>query len=222
MSALHVSIQPPSGRLGVLLPGMGAVTSTFISGVELYKKGLGQLVGSMTQNQTIRLGKRYEGRRPLIKDFVPLATPEDLVFGGWDIFPDSLDEVALNCGVLPASLLEPIREELSAIRPMPAVFDRHYVKRLDGPNVKKAASKWDLAEQLMDDMRAFRERNGLDRLVMIWCGSTEILQEEMPVHRDLESLERGLKANDVAIHPRWSTPMRRPSSASPMPTGPPT
>ncbi len=195
------TIPAAQGRLGVLLPGMGAVSSTLISGIFLQRLGHGEPIGSLTQLQTIRLGKRYEGRRPLIKDFVPLAEPDDIVFGGWDIFDESLYDIALNAGVLPASMLAPAREPLEAIRPMPAVFDRNYVKRLDGPHVKRGATKWDLARMLMDDIAAFKEANGLDRVVMVWCGSTEIYQPEAPVHRDIESLERGLKANDPGIPP---------------------
>jgi myo-inositol-1-phosphate synthase len=195
------TILPAAGRLGILLPGMGAVTSTFIAGMELNRLGLGELVGSLTQMQTIRLGKRYEGRRPLIRDFVPLADPADLVFGGWDIFPDSLYDVALNAGVFPAATIEPARGALEAIRPMPAVFDREYVRRLDGPHVKRAATKWDLARMLMDDIESFREQNRCDRVVMVWCGSTEVYQECGLVHEDTDALERGLKANDPGIPP---------------------
>ncbi len=195
------TIQPAQGRLGVLLPGMGAVTSTFIAGMAMHRQGLGDMVGSLTQMQTLRLGKRYEGRRPLIKDFVPLADTNDLVFGGWDIFPDSMYETALNAGVFPAATIEPVRDALSEISPMPAVFDPNYVRRLDGPHVKRAATKWDLARMLMDDIEAFKQAHNLDRVVMVWCGSTEVYQEEAVVHSSVETLEQGLKANDPGIPP---------------------
>jgi myo-inositol-1-phosphate synthase len=194
-------IAPSTGKLGVLIPGMGAVASTFVAGLELHKQGQGALVGSLTQMQTIRLGKRTEGRTPLIRDFVPLATPEDLVIGGWDIFPDSMHQAALKSGVLPPERLEPVRAELDAIRPMPAVFSRDYVKNLDGPNKKSGANHLDLARQLMDDMRAFKDRNGLERLVMVWCGSTEVSPPVSDSHASLEALERGLEMNDPAIPP---------------------
>ncbi len=148
---------------------------------------------------TVRLGKRTDGRSPLIKDFVPLADLDDLVFGGWDIFEDDCYEAAKTAGVLEQPLLDEIKDELSAIKPMSAVFDRHYVKRLDGPNVKKGKNKRDLAEQLIQDIRDFKSRNGLDRVVMVWCGSTEIFLEEAPVHQSLAAFEKGLEHSDPAI-----------------------
>ncbi|MFA6092436.1 MAG: inositol-3-phosphate synthase [Elusimicrobiota bacterium] len=195
------NIQPGQGRLGILLPGMGAVTSTFIAGVELHKKGLGDLTGSLTQLQTIRLGKRYEHRRPLIKDFIPLAKVSDIVFGGWDIFPDSIYQAARKASVLHDSRLGAIRKELEAIRPMPAVFDRSFVKNLDGPNVKKGKTKWDLARMLMDDIESFKRKNRLERVVMIWCGSTEILPVRGKVHESIDAFEKGLKQNSPNIPP---------------------
>ncbi|MBI5245529.1 MAG: inositol-3-phosphate synthase [Elusimicrobia bacterium] len=195
------TIAPCRGRLGVLLPGMGAVTSTFIAGVELHKKRLGSLIGSLTQLQTIRLGKRYERRRPLIRDFVPLAKVSDLVFGGWDIFPDSIYQTALKAAVLPEERLRPVRRELEGIVPMPAVFDRAFVRNLDGPNVKKAKTKWDLAQKLVGDIEAFKDRGSLDRAVMIWCGSTEILPKRSNVHESLAEFEKGLKRNSPDIPP---------------------
>ena len=194
-------IAPAKGRLGVLLPGMGAVTSTFIAGILLARKGQGRLIGSLTQMQTIRLGKRYEHRAPLIKDFVPLARVSDLVFGGWDLFPDNMYEAALKAGVLERSTVELVRRELEAIRPMPAVWDPSYLRNLKATHVKKGRTKWDLAQQLMADIKAFQKRSGAARLVMLWCGSTEILPEESPSHGSLEGLERGLRGNDPAIPP---------------------
>src|SRR4051794_12364551 len=153
---------------------MGAVSTTTIAGVLAVRRGLAQPIGSLTQMGTIRLGKRPEGRSPLIRDFVPLAALDDIVFGAWDIFDENSYEGAKTAGVLEDALLEQIRPELEAIKPMPAVFDRRYVKRLDGPNVKKGKNKRDLADQLTEDMRRFKQDNRCDRLVMVWCGSTEV------------------------------------------------
>src|SRR5215218_5528532 len=178
---------------------MGAVSTTTIAGVLAVRRSLAKPIGSLTQMGTIRLGKRTEARSPLIKDFVPLASLDDIVFGGWDIFEDNAYEAAKTAGVLEKDLLEQIRPELEAIKPMSAVFDRQYVKRLDGPNVKKGKNKKDLANQLIEDMRRFKEQNGCDRLVMVWCGSTEVYLTESPVHESLASFEQGLEANDDAI-----------------------
>jgi myo-inositol-1-phosphate synthase len=178
---------------------LGAVSTTTIAGTMAIRKHLAKPIGSLTQMGTVRLGKRTEGRSPLIKDFVPLAELNDLVFGGWDIFEDDCYEAAKTAGVLDRSLLDEIKDELSAVKPMPAVFDRHYVKRLDGPNVKKGRNKRDLAEQLVDDMRQFKARNNLDRVVLVWCGSTEIFLEESAVHQSIEAFEKGLEASDPAI-----------------------
>jgi len=180
---------------------MGAVTSTFIAGVELSKKGLGELIGSLTQLQTIRLGKRYEHRRPLIREIVPLAGVSDLVFGGWDIFPDSVYQAAMKAAVIPEERLRPIKKELGSIVPMPAVFDRAYVRNLDGPNVKKGKTKWDLARKLMEDIENFKSRNRLERAVMVWCGSTEILPRRSKVHESLAEFEKGLKNSSPDIPP---------------------
>ncbi|MFA5138521.1 MAG: inositol-3-phosphate synthase [Elusimicrobiota bacterium] len=201
MSPRPFKIEPCRGKLGVLLPGMGAITSTVIAGIELHKKGLGHLAGSVTQLQRIRLGKRYENRRPLIREFVPLQKVEDLVFGGWDIFPDDVYRAALKAGVLPEERLRPVAQTLSSIRPMPGVFDQGYVKNLQGTHVKTGKSKMHMAEQLMRDIETFKKENGLSRVVMVWCGSTEILPERSRVHEDLASLERGLKESDPAIPP---------------------
>ncbi len=194
-------IQPAKGKLGVLLPGMGAVTSTFIAGVELVKKGLGTPVGSVTQMQAIRLGKRYENRSPLIKDFVPLASLDQLVFGGWDFFTDDMFVAATKCGVLDAAQLAPIKKELSAIKPMSAIYDANYIKNIKALNPKKGKTKMDLAEQVMADIEAFKKKNGCDRVVMLWCGSTERLPEPSKCHEDIEALEKGLRENDPSIPP---------------------
>ena len=192
-------ISPASGRLGVLLAGLGAVTTTFMAGVFAIRKGLAAPTGSLTQMGTVRLGKRTDGRSPLIKDFVPLASLDDLVFGGWDIFNDNCYEAARNAEVINSDLLEQVRPELESITPWPAVFDQHYVKRLDGPNVKSGASKRDLAEQVIEDIRRFKTEQNVDRLVLVWCGSTEIFMEESAVHSSLEAFEKGLNDSDPAI-----------------------
>jgi myo-inositol-1-phosphate synthase len=192
-------IDAAKGKLGILLVGMGAVSTTTIAGVLAVRRGLAAPIGSLTQMGTIRLGKRPEARTPLIKDFVPLASLDDVVFGAWDIFEDSSYEAAKTAGVLEESLLSQIRPELEAIKPMPAVFDRRYVKRLDGPNVKKGRNKRDLADQVVEDMRRFKQEHNCDRLVMVWCGSTEVYLTESPVHETLAAFEAGLEASDDNI-----------------------
>jgi len=192
-------ISPANGRLGILLAGLGAVTTTFMAGVFAIRKGLAVPTGSLTQMGTVRLGKRTDGRSPLIKDFLPLASLDDLVFGGWDIFNDNCYEAARNAEVLKPDLLEQVRPELESITPWPAVFDQHYVKRLDGPNVKTGASKRELAEQVIEDIRRFKTEQNVDRLVLVWCGSTEIFMEESVVHSSLEAFEKGLDDSDPAI-----------------------
>ncbi len=182
-----------------MLVGLGAVSTTFIAGVQAIRKGYARPIGSLTQMGTIRLGKRTDARSPLIKDFVPLADLNDIVFGGWDIFEDNCYEAACTAGVLERSLLDQVKPELEAIRPWKAVFDRQYVKRLDGPNVKKGQNKRDLAEQLREDIRAFKRDNDLARMVLIWCGSTEIFLTESPAHQTIEAFEKGLEANDPSI-----------------------
>jgi myo-inositol-1-phosphate synthase len=194
-------ISKPAGKLGVLMPGMGAVATTLIAGVEAIKAGLGKPVGSLTQMGTIRLGKRTGNRSPLIRDFVPLAGIEDLVFGGWDVFPDNAYEAASHAGVLRQNTLDALKDRLSAIKPWKAAFDRNYVRRLEGTYVKQATTRWDLVQMLRDDIRQFKSDNGVDRLVMIWCGSTEVFLEKQPVHETVESFENGLKQNDVGIAP---------------------
>ena len=178
---------------------MGAVSTTTIAGVLAVRRGLAAPIGSLTQMGTVRLGKRTEGRSPLIKDFVPLASLDDVVFGGWDIFEDNSYEAAKTAGVLEGDLLDKIRPELEAITPMQAVFDRRYVKRLDGPNVKKGKNKKDLAEQLREDLRRFKQENKCDRLVMVWCGSTEVFLTESPAHATLAAFEKALEASDDNI-----------------------
>jgi myo-inositol-1-phosphate synthase len=192
-------IAPPLGKLGILLVGLGAVSTTTIAGVAAIRKGLAAPIGSLTQMGAIRLGKRTENRSPKIKDFVPLAGLDDIVFAGWDIFEEDCYAAARTAGVLEPSLLDQIRDDLEAVKPMPAVFDQRYVKRLSGPNVKKGKHKKDLAEQLIADIRRFKSEHDLDRMVMVWCGSTEVFMKEGPVHQSLAVFEKGLEASDEAI-----------------------
>ena len=194
-------IRPADGRLGVLLPGMGAVATTTIAGVLLVRKGLATPIGSLTQMNTIRLGLRTESRTPLIKDFIGLAALDEVVFGGWDPIPDNAYESAVNAGVLSAEHVDPIKDELSAIAPMPAAFDKEYVTRLDGPNQKTGANKREIAEALREDIRNFKAENGCDRLVMVWCGSTEIFLRPGPTHETMESFETAMEQNDPSIAP---------------------
>jgi myo-inositol-1-phosphate synthase len=194
-----VQIAPAKGKLGVLLVGLGAVATTTIAGVFAIRKGLALPIGSLTQMGTIRLGTRTDNRSPKIKDFAPLADLNDIVFGGWDIFEDDCYAAAKHAGVLETAQLDAIRDELEAIRPMPAVFDQRYVKRLQGPNVKKGKNKKDLAEQLIADIRGFKEKHGCDRLVMVWTGSTEVFMKEGPVHGSLAAFEKGLEQSDDSI-----------------------
>lgn len=197
----NVRIAPAEGKLGVLIPGIGAVSTTFMAGVEAVKRGLAEPVGSLTQMATIRLGKRTDNRSPRIQDFVPLASLDDLVFGGWDIFEDSAYESAVHAKVLEKDLLEQVREPMDAVKPMPAVFDRSYVKRLDGPNVKQAPNNMDKARMLMEDIRQFQKKHNVTRTVMIWCGSTEVHHRPAACHQTLKSFEEGLCKNDPDIAP---------------------
>jgi myo-inositol-1-phosphate synthase len=197
----NVQIAPAEGKLGVLIPGIGAVSTTFIAGVEAVKRGLGLPIGSLTQLSTIRLGKRTDGRSPMIKDFVPLAGIGDLVFGGWDIYEDTAYESAVNAKVLEPALLSQLKEPLSAIKPMKAVFDPEYIRRITGPNIKQKGSKMDKAEELIADIKGFKESTGVSRLVMIWCGSTESYHKAVEVHSTLEKFEEGLRKNDPDIAP---------------------
>jgi myo-inositol-1-phosphate synthase len=198
MSQKGVHIEPAEGKLGVLLVGLGAVSTTFIAGVEAIKRGLGKPIGSLTQMGTVRLGKRTENRVPRIQDFVPLAKLEDLVFGAWDIFPDDAYAAASEASVLEKSLLEQLRPELEAIRPMKGVFDPRYVKRLHGTYTKEG-SKWDLAWQLIEEIEAFQRERGVARSVMVWCGSTEIFMDASAVHESLDAFEEGLRRNSDEI-----------------------
>jgi myo-inositol-1-phosphate synthase len=201
VSSNPVSIGEPKGKLGVLIPGMGAVATTFIAGVESIRRNLALPIGSLTQMGTVRLGKRTDKRAPLIKDFVPLAKLDDLVFGGWDLYKDNAYEAAVNAGVLERTQLDAVKGFLQRIRPMPAVFEQRFVKNLHGENVKKGKNKMHLAEQLMDDIRGFKKKHRLSRLVMIWCGSTEIFLKPKPVHRSLAAFEKGLRESHPDIAP---------------------
>jgi len=196
-----VHIAPAGGKLGVLTPGIGAVTTTFIAGVEAVKRGLAQPIGSLTQLSTVRLGKRTDGRSPRIKDFVPLAELNDLVFGGWDIFEDNAYEAAMNAKVLEPALLDQVKAPLSALQPMKAVFDHQYVKNIDGPNVKQGGSKMDKAEMLMQDITDFTAKNGTARNIMIWCASTEVYHKAAACHQSMKDFECGLQKNDPDIAP---------------------
>jgi myo-inositol-1-phosphate synthase len=194
-------IAPAKGKLGVLLVGLGAVSTTFIAGVEAIKEGLAEPIGSLTQMGTIRLGKRTDNRVPKIKDFLPLADLKDLVFGAWDIFPDSAYEAATHAGVLEKELLVKLRKPLQKVKPMKAVFDQNYVKRLSGTNVKKGKNKLELANQLIAEIAEFKRKNKCARLVMIWAASTEIFMKPHAVHRNLKSFEQAMRDNHKAIAP---------------------
>ncbi len=196
-----IRINAPQGRLGVLTPGMGAVATTFIAGTIAVRNGIGKPIGSLTQMGTIRLGKRTEKRVPKIKDFIELADLDDIVFGGWDIFPDNVYQAALTAGVLQKDLLDQLRPEIETITPMPAVFDQKYVKNLHGTHVKKAANKYDYAQMLIDDIQNFKAKHNLQRMVVIWCASTEIFLKPDKVHTSIESFEKAMKENHPAIAP---------------------
>jgi myo-inositol-1-phosphate synthase len=197
----HSQIAPHDGKLLILTPGMGAVATTFIAGCESIRRGHSRPVGSLTQLQTIRLGRRSEGRQPLIRDLVPLAPMDDLTFGGWDLFPENAYDAAVRADVLDAKTLDPLKGFLQEIEPMPAAFDREYVKRLDGPNVKKSKSKRELAEALRQDIRDKIAKSGATRAVMVWCGSTEVHLTARPCHMSIEAFEKGLDDNDPGISP---------------------
>jgi myo-inositol-1-phosphate synthase len=192
-------IEKSDGKLGVLLPGMGAVATTFIAGCLLARRGLAEPVGSLTQLGTIRLGKRTENRVPKIKEFVPLADLDQLVFAGWDIFPESAYEAAVHARVLEQRHLDPIREELEKIKPMPAVFYPEYVKRLHGTHVKTGKNKAEMVEAVRADIRNFIKQSGVSRTVAVWCGSTEIYLEPAPCHVSIKAFEKGLLEDDPAI-----------------------
>lgn len=194
-------VKAAEGKLGILMPGLGAVATTMIAGVAAIKKGISKPIGSLTQMGTIRLGKRTENKQPKIKDFVPLAGLEDLVFGGWDVYEDNVYEAAMNARVLDANLLRDVREELQAIKPMRAAFDRNYVKNLDGKYVKDIDNRYELALAVIEDIKNFKAENNCDRIVLVWCGSTEIYFEPSEVHESLAAFEQGLRDNDLRIAP---------------------
>jgi len=194
------NIQPAEGKLGILIPGLGAVATTLIAGVEAVRKGISQPIGSVSQMGSIRLGKRTENRRPKIKDFVPLASLNDIVFGGWDVYPDNVFEAASKAAVLEKDLLAKIKPELESIVPMKAAFDQNYAKNLTATNVKEG-TRYELAQQVIEDIQNFKEANGCDRIVLVWCGSTEIYYEASDVHSTLEKFEEGLKNDDKLISP---------------------
>jgi myo-inositol-1-phosphate synthase len=196
-----VEIKPAKGKLGILIPGMGAVATTFMAGVEAVRRGTSKPIGSLTQMGTVRLGKRTDERSPLIKDFVPLADLNDIVFGGWDLFPDNAYEAAAHAGVLNKEHLQEHREFLSTIKPMTAVFDQEYVKKLTATHAKVGKNKADLAAQVIADIENFRKTNNCDRLVMVWCGSTEVYREPAACHATLAAFEKGLVENDPEIAP---------------------
>ncbi|HMI44914.1 MAG TPA: inositol-3-phosphate synthase, partial [Gemmatimonadaceae bacterium] len=195
------SIAPATGRLGILTPGLGAVATTFMAGVESIRRGRSKPIGSLTQMATIRLGKRTDKNSPLIKDFVPLAKLDDIVFGAWDPIPDDALTAAKKAGVLEERDIEPIADFLRKIKPMPAVFDNKYVTRIHGTNVKKGKTKRDLAEQLRQDIRDFKSKNKCDRIVIVWCASTEIFIKPGPQHATIEQFEKAMDKNDDAIAP---------------------
>jgi len=195
------NIKPAEGKLGILIPGLGAVATTLIAGVEAVKLGISQPIGSLTQMSSIRLGKRTENRYPKIKDFVPLAHLNDIVFGGWDVYEDNVFEAASNAKVLEPGLLNSVKAPLEAIKPMKAAFDHNYVKNLTGTYIKEFTTKMDLAEQVMKDITDFQAQNGCDRIVVIWCGSTEIYFEESEIHQTLTAFEQALHDSDDRIAP---------------------
>ncbi|MCX6619851.1 MAG: inositol-3-phosphate synthase [Acidobacteria bacterium] len=195
------SPEAAEGKLGILTPGMGAVATTFLAGVEAVRRGLGLPIGSLTQLAAIRLGKRTDNRSPLIKDFVPLAKLDDLVFGGWDIYEDSAYETAVKAGVLDRGLVDQLKGYLSEIRPMKAVFDKEYIRLIDGPHVRQGATKADKAGALVQDIADFQKTNGVSRTVMLWCGSTEVFHTPAAVHQSLKDFEAGLLKNDPEISP---------------------
>jgi len=199
LSSNPFSIAPPSGKLGVLIPGLGAIGTTFLAGVESIVRGYQKPLGSLSQMGTIRLGKRTDNRVPLIKELVPLAAPKDLVMAYWDIFEDNGYESAKKAGVLKDSDLDRVKDRLESVRPLKAVFDQKYVKRLNGTWIKKGTNKMDLAEQLMDDIRTFKMDTGVERTVMIWCASTEIFIKPSEVHQTVASLEEGMRQNHEDI-----------------------
>src|SRR6476620_8449723 len=201
MSPAKIEIKPATGKLGILTPGMGAVSTTTIAGVEAIRRGLAKPIGSLTQMGTIRRGKRTDGRSPLIREFVPLAKLDDIVFGGWDLFPDDAFQAASKAGVLSKEHLAPLKDFLTSVKPMTPVFDQEYVKKLTATHQKKGKNKADLAEQVIEDIKRFKKDNNCDRLVMVWCGSTEVYRSPAPVHATLAAFEKGLQDSDPEISP---------------------
>ena len=196
-----VEIKPATGKLGIMMPGMGAVATTFMAGVEAIRRGVSKPIGSLTQMGTVRLGKRTDNRSPLIKELVPLARLEDVVFGGWDLFPDNAYQAAAKAGVLSKEHLAEFKDFLSGIHPMTAMFEQAFVKRLTATHFKTGKSKMDLAEQVIADINDFRKREKLDRAVMVWCGSTEAYRKPVAVHASVATFEKGLAASDPEIAP---------------------
>src|SRR5580704_6307463 len=196
-----MEVKEATGRLGVLIPGLGAVATTLIAGVEAVKKGIAQPIGSLTQMGNIHLNRKAGDNYPKIKEFVPLANLEDIVFGGWDVYEDNVYQAASRAKVLEPHMLELLRPQLEVLKPMKAVFDKSYIKNLDGTHVKEAATKYELAKALMDDITQFQDTRGCDRLVMVWCGSTEKYTEVAEVHESLSAFEKGLRENDPRIAP---------------------
>ena len=201
MTKKEIPIAEPKGKLGVMTVGLGAVATTMIAGVEAVRRKIALPIGSLTQMGTVRLGKRTEKRIPKIKDFVPLAGLDDLVFASWDLFTDNAYEAALKAGVLEKQHVDQLKDFLVGIRPMPAAFEQRWVKNLHSNNAKTGKTKMDLAEQVMEDIRQFKKREGAERLVMIWCASTEVFSEPRPVHETMESFEGGLRSNSPDIPP---------------------
>ncbi len=196
-----INIQAPKGKLGILTPGMGAVSTTFMAGVIATNKGIGKPIGSISQMGKIRLGKRTDDRNPKVNEFVPLVSMKDMVFGGWDIFSENTYDAAMRAGVLDKELLYSLKDELLAIKPMSAVFDPDFVKNIKGENIKNEKSKMDAAKALMADIKNFKTENNCDRLVMVWCASTEVYTEELDIHKSIEKFELALKENHPAISP---------------------
>jgi myo-inositol-1-phosphate synthase len=214
-------ITKPRGKLGVLLPGMGAVATTFIAGVEAVRRGIAQPFGSLTQMGTIRLGKRTEHHSPRMADFIPLADLEDIEFAGWDIYEDNCYEAALKAGVLAREHIDPIKDFLASIHPMSAVFSTKWVRKIDGPNKKTGANWYDLAEQLKADIERFKKEKKVDRMVMIWCASTEVYATRKPAHESIKAFEQGLKNNDPDIAPSMVYAYAAISSGIPFANGAP-
>jgi len=202
MSPEKIEIKSPEGKLGVLIPGIGAVSTTFIAGVMMIRKGLNKPIGSLSQMGKIRTGTGSNVKDVDIKDFIPLAALKDIEFGGWDIFEDTAYESAANAQVLTKDDLDSVKDELSKIKPWKAVFNKHFCKNLDGVNIKKAPTHWDLVQMVKDDIAAFKKEKNISRMVMVWCASTEIYQEMIPgVHDTLANFEKALKENHPAIAP---------------------